>query len=52
VTTYGITAVSGGIDPHLPPDRLASSLAALTADVLFGRSGLRSVLGAPVRPPS
>lgn len=42
VTTYGITAVSGGIDPQLPPEGLEARLAALTADVLFGRSDLRS----------
>jgi len=42
VTTYGRTARPGGIDHRLPPEEVESRLAALTADVLFGRAGLRA----------
>ena len=52
VTTYGLTARPGGVHARQPPEQVASKLAALTADVLFGRTGLRSALapGAPRRP--
>ena len=50
VTTYGRTARRGGIDHRLPPPEVESRLAALTADVLFGRSGLRSGMR-PTPPP-
>lgn len=46
VTTYGATALPRGVDPRWP-DQLASGLAALTADVLFGRRGLRDALRGP-----
>jgi len=41
VTTYGATALPVAFDRHAPEDLLASRLAMLTADVLFGRRGLR-----------
>jgi hypothetical protein len=41
VTTYGLTARPGGVYPRQPPQQVASKLAALTADVLFGRVGMR-----------
>jgi hypothetical protein len=44
VTTYGLTARSGGVHPRQPPEQVASKLAALTADVLFGCTGLRTGL--------
>jgi hypothetical protein len=53
VTTYGATAerhgpvVRGG---WVPGDDIDRRLAALTADVLFGRVGLRDGLAAPARP--
>ena len=58
VTTYGLTARPGGIYPRQPLEEVASKLAALTAEVLFGRTGLRIGLraglasseGAPQRP--
>jgi hypothetical protein len=52
VTTYGRTARSGGIDPRLPPEEVESRLAALTAEVLFGRSGLRSGMPSTPAPPA
>jgi hypothetical protein len=52
VTTYGRTARPGGIDHRLPPPEVESRLAALTADILFGRSSLRSGMGpTPPSPP-
>ena len=42
VTTYGRTARAGGVDRQLPPEEVESRLAVLAADILFGRSGLRS----------
>jgi hypothetical protein len=58
VTTYGLTARPGGIYPRQPLEEVASKLAELTADVLFGHAGLRTGLraglapreGAPQRP--
>jgi hypothetical protein len=41
VTTYGVTAIADGVRADVPPDAVESQLAALTADVLFGRRGLR-----------
>jgi hypothetical protein len=41
VTTYGATAVSEGVSADAPADQVESRLAVLTADVLFGRRGLR-----------
>ena len=51
VTTYGATALPEPISPRAAPDAVASELASLTADVLFGRRGLRDGLG-KVRPAS
>jgi hypothetical protein len=45
VTTYGATALPEPIDRRAPADTVAAQLAALTADVLFGRRGLRDALG-------
>ena len=45
VTTYGATALPEAIHPQDEPDTVASQLAAVTADVLFGRRGLRDGLG-------
>jgi hypothetical protein len=45
VTTYGATTLPEAIRPRDPPDTVASALAAITADVLFGRRGLRDGLG-------
>jgi hypothetical protein len=41
VTTYGATAVEDGVRADAAPERVASELATLTADVLFGTRGLR-----------
>jgi hypothetical protein len=41
VTTYGATARHGVVQAGDPPERVESQLAMLTADVLFGRRGLR-----------
>jgi hypothetical protein len=41
VTTYGVTAVPDGVHADAPAEAVESQLAALTADVLFGRRGLR-----------
>lgn len=41
VTTYGATVVAKGVRPEGEPEQVASQLAVLTADVLFGRRGLR-----------
>jgi hypothetical protein len=44
VTTYGATAQGAAVFPDGDQTALASSLATLTADVLFGRRGLRDAL--------
>ena len=41
VTTYGATALAAGVRADDAPDRVEAQLATLTADVLFGRRGLR-----------
>jgi hypothetical protein len=41
VTTYGLTAIPDGVRADAPPETVQSQLAVLTADVLFGRRGLR-----------
>ena len=41
VTTYGATALPSGVQADATPKRVESELAMLTADVLFGRRGLR-----------
>jgi len=41
VTTYGATALPDGVRADEAPERVESQLAMLTADVLFGRRGLR-----------
>jgi hypothetical protein len=41
VTTYGATALASGVRADETPDWIAAQLASLTADVLFGRRGLR-----------
>jgi hypothetical protein len=41
ITTYGATVVAKGVRPEGEPEQVASQLAELTADVLFGRRGLR-----------
>lgn len=41
VTTYGATTVRDGVSADQPSGEVASRLAMLTADVLFGRRGLR-----------
>jgi hypothetical protein len=41
VTTYGATALPSGVRADETPERVESQLAMLTADVLFGRRGLR-----------
>jgi len=46
VTTYGATALPARVHPGAPPAEIESQLATLTADVLFGRRGLRDGLGA------
>jgi hypothetical protein len=45
VTTYGATALRDGVRPDAPWERIESELAMLTADVLFGRRGLRDGFG-------
>jgi hypothetical protein len=49
ITTYGATAVADGVNPDAPYRQVESQLAMLTADVLFGRRGLRD--GFPHRTP-
>jgi len=49
VTTYGLTVRPGGIAEDRAADDVESALAALTADVLFGRLDLRAGF-APVAP--
>ena len=44
VTTYAATAVRDGVDTDEPSAEVESRLAMLTADVLFGRRGLRDGL--------
>ena len=44
ITTYGATALPSGVRADDSPDRVESELAVLTADVLFGRRGLRDGL--------
>jgi hypothetical protein len=46
VTTYGATAVRDGVSADAPSGEVASRLAMLTADVLFGRRGLRDGVAA------
>ncbi|HEY7373146.1 MAG TPA: hypothetical protein VIF57_13370 [Polyangia bacterium] len=41
VTTYGATALPAAIRADAAPEQIETQLAALTADVLFGRRGLR-----------
>jgi hypothetical protein len=41
VTTYGATALPAGVQAGAAPERIEAELAMLTADVLFGRRGLR-----------
>jgi hypothetical protein len=41
VTTYGATALRDGVRADAAPDQIETQLASLTADVLFGRRGLR-----------
>ncbi|HMF42720.1 MAG TPA: hypothetical protein VKQ32_18745 [Polyangia bacterium] len=41
VTTYGATALPGAVRADEAPEQIEIQLAALTADVLFGRRGLR-----------
>ena len=41
ITTYGATALAEGVSTDAPSDQVESQLAMLTADVLFGRKGLR-----------
>jgi hypothetical protein len=47
VTTLGATAVASGVRADETPDRVEAQLAAVTADVLFGRRGLRDGLRRP-----
>jgi len=47
VTTYGATARANAVSADEAPDRLEAELASLTADVLFGRRGLRDGLTPP-----
>ncbi len=47
ITTYGATALPSGVRADDSPDRVESALAVLTADVLFGRRGLRDGLPRP-----
>lgn len=47
VTTYGVTAIPEGVRADAPPETVESQLAALTADVLFGRRGLRDGFAYP-----
>ena len=44
ITTYGATALPSGVRADDTPERVESQLATLTADVLFGRRGLRDGL--------
>jgi hypothetical protein len=44
VTTYGATARANAVRADETPDRVQAELASLTADVLFGRRGLRDGL--------
>ena len=44
VTTYAATALPDGVSADAPPAEVESRLAMLTADVLFGRRGLRDGL--------
>jgi hypothetical protein len=44
VTTYGATALPEVVDCEQSPEQVQTQLAALTADVLFGRRGLRDGL--------
>jgi hypothetical protein len=44
VTTYAATALPDGVSADEPPAEVESRLAMLTADVLFGRRGLRDGL--------
>jgi hypothetical protein len=44
VTTYAATALPDGVSADEPPSEVESRLAMLTADVLFGRRGLRDGL--------
>jgi hypothetical protein len=41
ITTYGATTLPAAVRVDQPPEQIQSQLAALTADVLFGRRGLR-----------
>lgn len=41
VTTYGATALPDAVRADLQPEQIETKLATLTADVLFGRRGLR-----------
>jgi len=41
ITTYGATALAAGVRPDGAPGEVEAQLASLTADVLFGRRGLR-----------
>jgi hypothetical protein len=45
VTTYGATALPGAVRADEAPEQIETKLAALTADVLFGRRGLRDGFG-------
>jgi hypothetical protein len=49
VTTYGATARANAVRADEAPEQLEAELASLTADVLFGRRGLRD--GLMPRPP-
>ena len=44
VTTYAATALRDGVSTDEPSSEVESRLAMLTADVLFGRRGLRDGL--------
>ena len=48
VTTYGLTVRPGGVPADRACDDLEATLAALTADVLFGRLDLRAGFAPPV----
>jgi hypothetical protein len=49
VTTDGLTVRAGGVNPRQSTEQVASNLAGLTADVLFGRRDLRTALRPPMR---
>ena len=52
ITTYGATVVAKAVRADGEPEQVVSQLAVLTADVLFGRRGLRDgydIIGAPAR---